>query len=186
MQVDGWQGRREYIAQEILDQLWADDYVNIVFTRPDRPGQQIYLLVPYYSYQKTRHTAHAPQSCLLGGGWHLSGTEDRQVTVNEAKNITLRTMLMQKGNSHMVAGYFFLGRGRDVVSPWMNKVYLLWDALGKRRTDGALVRVEMVVADSNLSPAEHKDMENFIIQLWKILPGYVPMCSGVTSSAVGF
>jgi len=33
LQVDGWQGRREYIAQEILDQLWADDYVNIVFTR---------------------------------------------------------------------------------------------------------------------------------------------------------
>lgn len=175
LQIDGWQGRREYIAQEILDQLWADDYVNIVFTRPDRPGQQIYLLVPYYSYQKTRHTAHAPQSCLLGGGWHLAGTEDRQIQVNEAKNITLRTMLMQKGNSHMVAGYFFLGRGRDVVSPWMNKVYLLVDALGKRRTDGALVRVEMVMTDSNLSPAEHKDMENFIIQLWKILPGYVPM-----------
>ncbi len=174
LQIDGWQGRREYIAQDILDQLWADDYVNIVFTRPDRPGQQIYLLVPYYSYQKTRHTAHAPQSCLLGGGWHLSGTEDRQVTIDAAKSITLRTMLLQKGDSHMVAGYFFLGRGRDVVSPWMNKFYLLWDALGKRRTDGALVRVEMVVADSHLSAAEYKDMEGFITQLWKILPGYVP------------
>lgn len=174
LQIDGWQGRREYIAQEILEQLWADDYVNVVFTRPDRPGQQIYLLVPYYSYQKTRHTAHAPQSCLLGGGWHLSGTEDRQITVQPTKDITIRTMLLQKGDSHMMAGYFFLGRGRDVVSPWMNKFYLLWDALGKRRTDGALVRVEMVVAENQLSATANQDMENFITQLWKILPNYVP------------
>lgn len=174
LQIDGWQGRREYIAQEILEQLWADDYVNIVFTRSDRPGQQIYLLVPYYSYQKTRHTAHAPQSCLLGGGWHLSGIEDRQVKLDEAKSITIRTMQLQKGVSRMMAGYFFLGRSRDVVSPWMNKFYLLWDALGKRRTDGALVRVEMVVTESQLNATANQDMESFIAQLWKILPKYVP------------
>lgn len=104
----------------------------------------------------------------------MSGIIDRQVKLNDSKSITIRTMQLQKGVSHMMAGYFFLGRGRDVVSPWMNKFYLLWDALSKRRTDGALVRVEMVVEESQLNATAYQDMENFITQLWKILPQYVP------------
>lgn len=174
LEIDGWQGKREYISEEILAELWSDDYVKVTFSRPDRPGQHIFLLIPYYAYQKTRHTAHAPQSCLLGGGWVLSGTQDRQVAVSGSENINIRTMLLQKGKSHLVAGYFFLGRGRVVVNPWMNKFYLLWDALSKGRTDGALVRVEMVVADNTISPTEYKDLDNFMIQLWKLLPGYIP------------
>jgi exosortase D (VPLPA-CTERM-specific) len=174
LEINGWQGQREYISEEILAQLWSDDYVKVTFSRPDRPGQHIYLLIPYYAYQKTRHTAHAPQSCLLGGGWALSGTRDRQVAVSGMETINIRTMLLQKGKSNLVAGYFFLGRGRVVVSPWMNKLYLLWDAFSQRRTDGALVRVEMIIADNQVSEANYEDLDTFILELWKILPQYIP------------
>lgn len=174
LEIDGWQGRREYLSKDILDELWSDDYVKITFSRPDRPGQNIFLFIPYYGYQATRHTAHAPQSCLLGSGWMLSETQDRGVKINDAKTINMRTMLLQKGKSNLVAGYFFMGRGRVVVSPWLNKFYLLWDAMSQRRTDGALVRVEMVVADNRIDQAKYQDLDNFIVKLWTILPPYIP------------
>lgn len=174
LEIDGWQGKREYISKDILNELWSDDYVKVTFSRADRPGQNILLLIPYYGYQSTRHTAHAPQSCLLGSGWMLSETEDRGIKISDTKTINVRTMLLQKGKSNLVVGYFFLGRGRVVVSPWLNKLYLLWDALTQRRTDGALVRVEMVVADKRIDQAKYEDLDHFIMKLWTILPSYIP------------
>ena len=74
--IGQWEGRRSYISQEILDQLWADDYVQASFVNPDTRNA-IHLLIPFYEWQGTRHTIHAPQSCLLGGGWALTGSQER-------------------------------------------------------------------------------------------------------------
>jgi hypothetical protein len=65
--------------------------------------------------------------------------------------------------------------GRVITSPWMNKAYLMWDAFKKRRTDGALVRVEMVMAPGQTVDEAWKELEDFIAKLWPILPEYVPL-----------
>jgi exosortase D (VPLPA-CTERM-specific) len=173
MKIAGWQGERQYLSQEILDSLWSDDYVDAIFTRPDLPNQ-IYLLIPYYEYQGTRHTVHAPQSCLLGGGWALTSSKERRVMVGGGREIPVMTMTLEKGNHKMLGSYFFLQRGRVITSPWMNKAYLMWDAFTKRRTDGALVRVEMVVAPGQSMDFAYGELEKFITELWGILPVYVP------------
>ena len=174
MTINSWQGRREYLAEEVLGELWADDYVKAVFSRNDRPGQRIYLLIPYYEYQGTRHTAHAPQSCLLGGGWNMLETHDRHVTVGRGEMIRTRTLLLEKGNSLMVASYFFLGRGRVISSPWLNKFYLILDAFTRRRTDGALVRVELSITDKGDRQTAYADLDQFMAELWMVLPRYIP------------
>ena len=61
-----------------------------------------------------------------------------------------------------------------ITSPWMNKFYLMWDAFTKRRTDGALVRVELAVAPGQSMEDAHGMLEEFIGELWPILPDYVP------------
>jgi exosortase D (VPLPA-CTERM-specific) len=174
MEIAGWQGKREYISKEILAQLWADDYVEGIFVNPERAGQQIHLLIPYYEYQGTQHTAHAPQSCLLGSGWAIEDTKDRTLAVSGGKDITIRTMLMKNGDSTMIGSYFFLNRGRVITSPWLNKFYIMLDAFTKRRTDGALVRVEMTVPDGRSLDEAYVDLDRFISGLWKELPAYIP------------
>ncbi|WP_028319645.1 exosortase C-terminal domain/associated protein EpsI [Desulfobulbus elongatus] len=174
LEIGGWEGTREHIPDDILAELWSDDYVKMTFSHPDRPGQQIHLLIPYYAYQGTLHAAHAPQSCILGSGWALSGSQDRTVAVADKEHITVRTMLFQKEKTNLVANYFFLGRGRTTVSPWMNKLYLIWDAFKQHRTDGAIVRVEMVVPDNKISDRAYEDLDHFIAALWNILPRYIP------------
>jgi exosortase D (VPLPA-CTERM-specific) len=173
LQLGGWQGTRQYLSQEILDSLWADDYVSASFVKQDS-GNVIHLLIPYYAYQGTRHTAHAPQSCLLGSGWAVLRTQQQTFATTGGQNSPVTTMELKKGSDTLLSAYFFLGRGRVVVSPWRNKLYLVLDSFVKRRTDGALVRAEMLVAPGQPLDAAHQELSQFLSLLWHELPAYVP------------
>lgn len=54
----------------------------------------------------------------------------------------------------------------------MNKLYIIWDAIAKRRTDGALVRVNMAV-NSDLDQTLHTQMD-FINLFVPMLAEYIP------------
>lgn len=173
MVIDGWRGEWHYLSKEILAALWADDYVNATYQKTGSSGV-IYLLIPFYEYQGTEHTAHAPQSCLLGGGFSLTRSAKRLVPVGQGKTLEVMTMVLDKGESRMLGSYFFLQRGRVITSPWLNKFYLMWDSMAKKRTDGALVRVEMSLAPNQEVEAGFAELEKFLGQIWPLLPKYVP------------
>lgn len=173
MQLGGWQGTRHYLSPEILDALWSDDYVSASFARPGS-GNVIHLLIPYYTYQGTRHTAHAPQSCLLGSGWAVLQTKERTFKTGFGQNLPVTILELKKGQDTMFSGFFFLGRGRVITSPWRNKLYLILDSFTKGRTDGALVRAEMAVAPGQSQEAAYQELAQFLSLLWRELPAYVP------------
>ena len=83
-------------------------------------------------------------------------------------------MILAKENTTLLSNYFFLQRGRVITSPWYNKFYLMWDALIHRRTDGALVRVEMTLASGQSIEDGLFILEKYVSRLWVILPEYVP------------
>jgi exosortase D (VPLPA-CTERM-specific) len=172
MEIGEWKGTQSDLSEEILDSLWADDYVNASFTR-EGSANMIYVLMPYYDYQGTRHTAHAPQSCLLGGGWAITSSGNQKIDVG-SRDIDVGMMQLENGNMKMLASYFFLQRGRVIVSPWWNKFYLMLDAVKLRRTDGALVRVEMFMPSGQDTAEAELELKAFIQKLWPILGKYVP------------
>ena len=54
------------------------------------------------------------------------------------------------------------------------KWYLFWDALTKNRTDGALVRLTVVVApDENIEDVEQRLLD-FVQQVGGVLAEYIP------------
>jgi EpsI family protein len=98
---------------------------------------------------------------------------DRVVRLND-DSITIRVMIMKKDEMRLIASYFFFQRGRVITSPWMNKAYLMWDALTRKRTDGALVRVELILGENKTLSGAFADLELFLGHLWPILPQYIP------------
>lgn len=174
MHISNWSAERHYLSQEILNNLWADDYVNAIFTHPELPNS-LHLLIPFYEYQGTRHTAHAPQSCMLGGGWALIGSHDNVVKTGSGHEIALKTNTWKKGNTRILGSYFFFQRGRVITNPFLNKYWLMVDAFTKRRTDGALVRVELVMAPGQSVDDGYRILEGFIGELYGVLPEFVPM-----------
>jgi EpsI family protein len=102
-------------------------------------------------------------------------SRQHRINVQAGKYINIMTMSLVNGESKILASYFFFQRGRVITSPWMNKFYLMWDAFTRRRTDGALVRVEMVLAPNQSIEEAYPVLDDFIVRLWGILPDYVPM-----------
>lgn len=168
-----WQGQRHSLSDEILNVLWADDYLNATYVNNDTKNL-MYLLIPFYEYQGTRHTAHAPQSCLLGGGFTIKDTQERKIALSDGTSISIMTMQMLKNEDKLLASYFFLQRGRVITNPWLNKYYLMVDAITKNRTDGALVRVEMTIPPNQNVEDASAIQDDFIKKIWPLLKEYVP------------
>ena len=144
LNVGPWVGTRKSLSPQSLEQLATDDYGYITY-RHQTTGNYLHLLIPYYTYQDTGKTAHAPQSCMLGTGWALTSSADRVIEDEADVPDKVRTIIWRQGDARLFAGYYFLQRGRVITSPWLNKFYLFWDGLTRQRTDGALVRAELLL-----------------------------------------
>jgi EpsI family protein len=172
MQIGGWEGRRQYLSREILDSLWADDYVTGAFQ--DKSGSQLTLLVSYYKSQTTYHTAHAPTSCLVGSGWDIRQKEVLPVSAATGRTFPVHQIVLEKEGQLMLANFWFQERGRVITSEFQNKMLLFWDAVTKRRTDGALVRAEMMVRPGQPIEDAQRQLDGFTSELKKKLSAYIP------------
>ena len=78
------------------------------------------------------------------------------------------------GDERELMYYWFPQRGRDITSDYLLKWYLLWDAITRDRTDGALVRL-IVPLPRGASVAEgDKQLTAFARAFVPALPRYVP------------
>ena len=169
-----WKGERTYLREEILNSLWADDYVHSIF-RNARTGDLLLLFVPYYEYQGVGHTAHSPVSCLVGGGFAPRSRNiiERDFRVPFGK-VKISRMILEKDGQLLLSNYWFQQRGRIIDNEYWNKWYLFWDSISRRRTDGALVRLEMPLRNGQDIKDAQALLDSFILELMEILPRYVP------------
>lgn len=172
--IGDWQGEKTYLSEEILRSLWADDYTQLQFSNT-KTRDVLLLFVPYYEYQGTRHTAHSPVSCLVGGGFAPKSRKILQRNFPASfGQVQIRQMVLEKDGQLLLSNYWFQQRGRIIVSEFSNKWYLFWDSVTKRRTDGALVRLEMPLRAGQDVESAQAVLDSFIWELMKILPEYVP------------
>ena len=173
-QIGDWAGKKSYLSRDVLDSLWADDYVQIYYINI-KTGDRLLLFIPYYEYQGSRHTAHAPESCLIGSGY---APKQRDIIKKEFPEpfgkVLIGRMVLEKDDQRLLSNYWFQMRGRIISNAWVNKWFLLRDAIIKRRTDGALVRIEMPVRGTRSVEEAQQIMDSFTGELMKILPVYIP------------
>ncbi|WP_045216468.1 VPLPA-CTERM-specific exosortase XrtD [Desulfonatronovibrio magnus] len=171
--IGEWHGKRSYLSPQILNSLWADDYISGTYINPVT-GNSLYLLVSYYETQTTRKTAHAPTSCLLGGGWILLSKTLSEPDPDNGRDFSVRSMVMKQMDSKILSNFWFEQRGRHITSEYLNKFYLFWDALTRNRTDGALVRVEMYLKPGQTIEEGQTILNNFLGELKEKIAIYVP------------
>jgi EpsI family protein len=101
----------------------------------------------FYDKQTRGRTIHSPKNCLPGAGWEALQSGPERVPVG-ADTITVNRYLLQNGNSQALVLYWYQGRGRVAYNEYLVKWDLLRDAILKRRTDEALVRIVVNVEGS--------------------------------------
>ena len=171
--IDEWVGQRSTLSEAVQKSLGTDDYLNVAF-RNTRTGGMVHVLVSWYDHQTTDHAAHAPTSCLVGGGWDVIEKRVLPPSANGDRSFPITQMILRMNGQPLISNFCFLQRGRVVVSEWWNKWYLLADSVTMQRTDGALMRFEMPVPSGKSLEAAQAELDNFVGRFRVRLASHLP------------
>jgi exosortase D (VPLPA-CTERM-specific) len=174
MQIDHWQGAPFALESQYIDALRFDDYV-LADYRSDKE-QPVNFYAAYYRSQRKGQSAHSPQSCLPGGGWEIASLTQRELPVSQGMMQPLRVnrAVIQKGDQKQIVMYWFKQRERHLTSEYLVKLYLLWDAFSRQRTDGALVRLAALVGPGESEAAVDRRLQLFAAAVGRELNRFVP------------
>jgi len=174
MKLDGWLGTSLSLEKQYIDALRFDDYVLADYRFGD--GQPVNLYAAYYRSQRKGQSAHSPQSCLPGDGWEISSINSMDLPANSGmvRSLHVNRALIQKDSQKQIVLYWFKQRDRILSNEYLVKLFLFWDALSRRRTDGALVRIASFVGPGETEDIVDQRLRRFVATIDPEMAHYVP------------
>ena len=88
--------------------------------------------------------------------------------------LRVNRVVIQKGDQKQVVLYWFKQRDRNLTNEYLVKLYLLWDAFSRQRTDGALVRLASLVGPGESESAVDQRLQEFAVAAGQQLTQFVP------------
>lgn len=171
MQLGEWSGRRSAMGAVYLNQLKLSDYLYATYEHPaDLP---VNVWVAYYDSQRKGDSTHSPASCLPGGGWEFQTFAPYTLAIPGGR-LTVNRAVIVHGDERELMYYWFPQRGRDITSDYLLKWDLLWDAVTRNRTDGALVRLIVPLPRGAGADEGDGQLTAFARAFVPVLPRYVP------------
>jgi EpsI family protein len=150
--------------------LRADDYLSRNFVSNGRTAS---FYVGYYSTQRNGATYHSPLNCLPGSGWVMSDAARIMITpMGGGTPFEANRFVVANGRDRALMIYWYQGRGRVVASEYWGKIYTVLDSVRRRRSDGAMVRVMVSLANSQ--EEAQKTAVELASQASAQLPAFVP------------
>jgi EpsI family protein len=158
--------------KQSMEILQVDDY--FMKSYRNSKGEIIGLYIGYFKSQREGKGIHSPRQCLPGAGWVPINTAVYQMTApgRNPETVPVNKFVMGKGLDRQLYLFWYHGRGRIYASEYCNKIYLIWDGLTRKRTDGALVRVNSPVMGSTEDAL--KTQSDFIRLFLPLLKEYIP------------
>ena len=115
-----------------------------IFEKAAAPFQ---LYIGYYTSQKNGDTIHSPKNCLPGAGWDPIHSEYIAIAIPGDRKIVVNEYVIQQNQDQELVFYWYRGRGRVIASEYAGKFWMMADAITRKRTDGALVRLITPMSD---------------------------------------
>ena len=169
--VDGWRGRDTYISDHVRSVLGSEDILAREYVSTS--GRPVGLYVSFFARQQRGEISHSPKNCLPGAGWQPVSVRRVPYPVPGAGDAQVNEVLYEREGRRLLVFYWFRERERILASEYSVKWYLVWDAVARGRTDGALVRISAPADDSEESAREAclDFMRSALPRLNEILPG---------------
>jgi exosortase D (VPLPA-CTERM-specific) len=171
MRLAAWSGRRSSMDAVYLNQLKLSDYLYADYRQAMNLPVNVW--IAYYDSQRKGDSTHSPSTCLPGGGWEFQSFARSTLDLGGTRLRVNRAVIVH-GTDRELMYYWFPQRGRDITNDYMLKGYLLWDAITRGRTDGALVRF-IVPLPPGVPVAEgDRQLTAFARAFVPVLPRYLP------------
>ena len=148
MMLEEWSGESAPpLDAETARVLAADQYVHRYYAGAD--GRPIEMDIAYYARPQVGGTAHSPLNCLPGNGWTMSTPVVREIRT-AAGAWTVREITVARDSSRWAMTYWFQGRQRVEADEFAARWHLFTDAIRRRPSDTAMVRVMTPLADGDV------------------------------------
>ncbi|OPY60107.1 MAG: Transmembrane exosortase (Exosortase_EpsH) [Syntrophorhabdaceae bacterium PtaU1.Bin034] len=173
MVVGEWSGTKQAMDQQFIDALKFSDHISANFY--DRQGKTVNLYVAYYEDQRKGESIHSPESCLPSSGWNFR--EAGAVSIPGASGKTpmkASRALMEKGGLTEMSYYWFPMRGKILTRLYEIKLHNFWDALIRRRTDGALVMTITPIYPAETQKDADQRLQRFVTDMKPVLDEFLP------------
>lgn len=153
--------------------LAATDYLQREYVSDK--NQRINLFIGYYASQKQGKQIHSPKHCLPGSGWEETRYQHQWIPIpaKSGQGITVNKYLVSKGLEHNLVLYWYQSRGRVNTNEYLERFYLVWDAIYRKRTDGAIVRITVPFNEKNKQQVLNDGIK-FVQELTPILDTFLP------------
>lgn len=167
-----WEAKDFPVEEEVQEVLGATDLLNRVYQDPQTKSS-VGLFVAFFESQRKGGTIHSPKNCLPGSGW--STVKSGRTTIEAAgypNAVEVNRYVVQKDLEKLIVLYWYQSQGRVIASEYSAKICLVWDALTRNRTDGALVRIVTPIQGDESTAVERA--KSFAREIFLLLEQYVP------------
>jgi len=162
-----WQGHSSSMEPQVERMLGMEDYILSDYSNPS--GKVVNLYVAYYDSQHGGKY-HSPLVCIPGDGWSIVALERTSYSADSPAN----RVIIERNGSQQLVYYWYEERGRRIASEYWSKLYLIYDAITMRRSDGALVRLTTAIRPGELTHDADARLRQFIDDLRPALDGFLP------------
>ena len=134
------------IDAEIQEVLKADDTLNRQYLSPTADAD-VFFYIAYFKTQRTGATPHSPKNCLPGSGFEPVETPATiSIAVpGRAAPLVANQYVVARGEDRMVVLYWYQSHGHIIANEFSAKFWLIADAIRYRRSDTAVVKVQVPV-----------------------------------------
>lgn len=172
-QIGNWEAVSSgKLSNSTIKMLGVDDYVEYSYASTN--GTLINLYISYFSSVGVTGGYHSPRNCLPGGGWQIASLSTlplKQKT--SSKPVEISSMIVQNGANKQITLYWYQNRGRIIASEYWEKIFLVIDAIFKRRRDGSFIRIMAPIHGGNLEETEAQ-LIDFAEKILVILEDFIP------------
>ena len=154
----------------VVENLGVDHYIMRVYRSPS--GYDLWLYIGYFEEQKEGAMIHSPKHCYPGSGWSSLSSEIIKIKVPDSNNtIEINEYILAKSDAKELVYYWYQSRGRVVANEYLDRLYMLFDSLIKKRSDGALIRISGPAGDVEKA---RKFQQQFINAIYPMLAEFLP------------
>lgn len=170
LKIDKWSGKKGFLSEKTISVSGVDEYLLVDYFHEKK---MIQIYIGYYKSQKKGDLIHSPKNCLPGSGWHIESAKPDKIVMDQLrKDLNITRLKLSKPGRSVIAYYWFNSRGRVISNEYMQKFWLVFDSIIKRRTDGACVRIVSPIAETEQESIDH--LKAFINSAYPIIKDFLP------------
>lgn len=168
----GWVQDVRPIDPSVAETLGADDSIVVNLRSPDGVDYNLYMA--YLSAQRDGRSWHSPRQCIPGGGWKIIHQNVVVTKSGDGLPFSYNRLIIENGDYRQLVYYWYDQRGRKIANEFVMKFWLIVDAVTRKRSDGAMVRLLTPIGDTMTIETADKELQGMIGRVETFLPAYVP------------